>query len=86
VEIWIKQQAESNDASAAPGRTSASESLNNDDVLRLVGAKLPDAVIVSKIKTSRCDFDTSTNAVIQLKTAGVGDSVIQEMIECRKAK
>jgi hypothetical protein len=37
-------------------------------------------------KTSRCEFDTSTNAVIQLKTAGVSDSVIQEMIECRKTK
>jgi hypothetical protein len=49
---------------------------------------LPCPAILANVQvwTARCNFDTSTNAVIQLKAAGVGNSVIQQMIECKAAK
>jgi hypothetical protein len=47
----------------------------------MVQAKLGDAVIVAKIKSSPCKFDTSTDALIKLKQAGVSDAVLQAMAE-----
>jgi len=55
--------------------------LTNDKVIRMASAKLGDAVILGKIKTSQCSFDTSTDALIKLKNAGVSDAVLQTMIE-----
>jgi hypothetical protein len=55
--------------------------LTNDMVMRLVAAQLGDAVIVSKIKASQCNFDTSTDALVKLKQAGASNAVLQAMIE-----
>jgi len=55
--------------------------LTNDMVIKMAGAKLGDAVILAKIKTSQCNFDTSTDALINLKQAGVSDAVVQAMVE-----
>ena len=38
---------------------SAAEILSNASGIELQGLNLGDAVIIEKIKTSRCDFDTS---------------------------
>jgi tetratricopeptide (TPR) repeat protein len=62
----------------------AAQTLTNNDILSLAKAKLPAEVITSKIKTSACRFDTSADALIQLKQAGVPDSVIIAMMECGK--
>ena len=61
------------------------QTLTNADVIKMVQAKLGDAVIVSKIKTSTCRFDTSTDALIKLKQAGVSDKVLEAMTEAGHA-
>src|SRR5437899_2324990 len=55
--------------------------LTNDDVIKMVEGKLGDSVVVSKIKASPGKFDTSTDALIKLKQAGVSDPILQAMAE-----
>lgn len=50
--------------------------LTNKDVIALVQAGLSEQIIISKMRTSKCRFDTSTNALIQLKNAGASDGVM----------
>ena len=59
----------------------SAQTLTNADVIKMVQAKLGDAVIVSEIKHSTCKFDTSPHALIELKQAGVSDAVLQAMTE-----
>jgi hypothetical protein len=66
----------------APASTRASgEVIANADIVKLVQAKLSDAIIIAKIKSSLCRFDLSTDALIKLKDANISDSVIQAMTE-----
>jgi hypothetical protein len=65
-----------------PGDESA-EVLTNADVTRMVEAKLPEGVILSKIRGSACKFDTSTDALIKLKQAGATDAVLQALAESK---
>jgi len=65
----------------AGARAQAAAPLTNDDVIKMVQAKLPDGVIVAKIKSSPCKFDTSLDALIKLKQAGISDAVMQAMAE-----
>jgi hypothetical protein len=58
--------------------------LKNQDVISLAKAGLDDAIIVAKIGSSRCQFDTSTDALIELKQAGVSGAVIKAMIGAAK--
>src|SRR5260370_29965968 len=55
--------------------------LPNDEIIKLVLAKMPDSVVLAKIKSSTCEFDTSSDALIKLKQAGVSDAVLQAMVE-----
>src|SRR5229473_2766685 len=57
------------------------EALTNSDVLKMIEAKLADDLIVSKIKSSPGDFDTSIDAILKLKAAGASDAVIHAMVE-----
>ncbi len=68
-----EQQAQSGQSSPA--------GLTNEEVIKLVQAKLPDSVVLAKIKSSNCDFDTSPDALIKLKRAGVSDAVLQAIVE-----
>jgi hypothetical protein len=68
-------------ALASGGQAAGTAPLTNDDVIRMVQAKLPDAVVVAKIKSSPCKFDTSADTLIKLKSAGVSDAVLQAMAE-----
>jgi hypothetical protein len=63
------------------GEQRSSSSLTNDDIIKLVQAKLSDSVIIAKIKSSSTDFDTSPDALIKLKRAGVSDAVLQAIVE-----
>jgi hypothetical protein len=77
-------------AAAPPGHVHAQEraqakSLTNDDVVRMVQAKLGDSVIISEIKHSTCNFDTSPGALIKLKQAGVSDRVLEAMTAAEHA-
>jgi tetratricopeptide (TPR) repeat protein len=62
-------------------RQDASTSLTNNDIIKLVQARIADSIIIAKIKSSSCDFDTSTDALIKLKQTGVSDAVQQAMVE-----
>lgn len=55
--------------------------LTNEDVLKMVRAHLGNGVIIAKIRSSPCKFDDGTDALIQLKQAGVSDSVLQAMTQ-----
>ena len=71
--------------SAAPPQQPATTAqaprpLTNDDVLQMVEAKLATEVVVEKVKTSPCDFDTSPAALMRLKEAGVPDALLLLMV------
>ena len=61
-----------------------SEVLTNIEIIEMTKAGLGQKVILDKIKSSNCEFDTSSKSLIELKKAGVEDDVISEIIE--KAK
>lgn len=64
--------------------TAAAETVTNKDVLALLAAKLPAAVILAKVKSPPCKFDTGTDALIQLSKAGATPEVLSAMMECGK--
>ena len=55
--------------------------LGNRDILNMRGMRLSDSVVISKIKSSRCDFDTSPAALQKLRSAGLPDQIILAMIQ-----
>jgi hypothetical protein len=56
--------------------------LTNEDIVAMVKAELGDQVVIDKIKSSPGDnLDTSTDALIRLKEAGVSKAVIDAMIK-----
>lgn len=55
------------------------ETLTNDEVIAMLNAGLSTTVIVNKIRTSRANFDLSTNQLIRLKQAGLNDDILQAM-------
>jgi len=54
--------------------------LTNADILTMVKAKLPAAIIVEKINTSSCSFDTFPSVLAELKYRGVPDEVLMAMV------
>lgn len=71
-------------ASAMPA--SAQDTMNNDEVISLTKAGLNPSLIVGKIRTSKSNFDMSTDALIKLKQAGVSDDVVAAMLEAKSGK
>ncbi len=69
------------DSQAVQGQPSQAPSdvLTNRDVVNMARAKLGDAIILSKIKTSGGNFDTSVDGMLELNKAGVSKAVIQAM-------
>jgi tetratricopeptide (TPR) repeat protein len=57
------------------------QGLTNDDIIKMVQVKLGDSVIIAKIKSSACAFDTSVDGLSKLKQADVSDAVLQAMLE-----
>src|SRR5207247_985578 len=53
---------------------------NNDSIVKLHQLGFEDSVIIEKVRTSICKFDTSTDALMKLKEEGVSSSVITTMI------
>ena len=58
----------------------AQNSLTNKDIIDLTKAGIAEDIIVAKIRSSKASFDTSTPALIELKSAGISDTVIKEMV------
>lgn len=57
------------------------ETLTNEAVVVLIKAGLSPATVITKIKSSSTQFDVSTKGLIDLKSKGVPDDVIQAMVE-----
>lgn len=66
-------------AQQSPAST-VNAALTNADVQKMVEAKLADPIIVAKIRSSTCNFDTSTDALLKLKAAGISDAVLEAMV------
>ncbi len=58
----------------------AQTALNNDSIIKMVKAQLSDDVIVTTINASPGIYDTSPDALIALKQAGVGNRVIDALV------
>ena len=58
----------------------ADEVLTDSSIIELQGLNMGDAVIIEKIKTSQCNFDTSIEALKKLKAANVSGPVITAML------
>ena len=54
--------------------------MNNQDVIKLVKARISEDVIIAKIKQSKTRFDVSVDGLVTLKEAGVSDNVIAAMM------
>ena len=55
--------------------------LTNKDVIEMLHAGLTPEIVIAKIKSSSCDFDTSPEVLKQLKMANVPDAVILAMVQ-----
>ena len=58
--------------------------LRNEDVIKMAKAGLDDAIIVSKISSSKCQFDTSADTLVRLKQSGVSAAVLKAMVGAGK--
>jgi hypothetical protein len=58
----------------------AQQLLNNDAVVKLIKAGLSEDLIVSTINTQPGTYDTSTDGLIALKSAGVSDKVVSAIV------
>ena len=67
-----------------PVQPANADVLKNQDVISLVKAGLDDSIIITKIGSSRCLFDTSTDALIRLKQSGVSAAVLKAMMGAGK--
>lgn len=54
--------------------------LGNEDVIRMVRGGLSDATVIQAIDAAEPAFDTSPDALVKLKQAGVSEAVIQRML------
>jgi hypothetical protein len=54
--------------------------VRNQDVISLVKAGLDDEIVIAKIGSSKCQFDTSPEALTQLRQRGVSAAVIKAMV------
>lgn len=60
--------------------TSVPEVLTNESVVDMVKAGLDESVILAKITATPARFDTRTDALIELKRAGVPDRILAAMV------
>jgi hypothetical protein len=68
-------------ALSLPAATSlAQEVLTNDSVVQMIKGGLPESVVISKIRSTPTRFDLKTDALVNLKKAGVSDKVLEAMM------
>jgi hypothetical protein len=58
--------------------------LQNQDIIKMAKVGIDDATIIAKIGSSKCQFDTSTDALIQLKQSGVSPAVLKAVVAAGK--
>jgi hypothetical protein len=67
---------------SAPAKPPAAPApMTNQDVIKLVKAKISEDLIIAKIKKSKTRFDVSVDGLVALKEAGVSDSLIAVMMD-----
>lgn len=59
---------------------SAQQTLNNDSVIRMVKMGFQEDMIINAINRSPGTYDTSTDGLVALKNARVGDKVVSAMV------
>jgi hypothetical protein len=62
------------------------KSLTNADIVNMTAQGFDPTLIVKDIQSSSTDFDTSPQALINLKNAGVDQSVLEAMLAAQSAK
>ena len=72
-QMWVLREQ-------SAGTAPAGALLKNEDIVKMAKAGFDDAVIVAKIGSSKCQFDTSTDALIQLKQSGVSAAVLKAIV------
>ena len=60
--------------------------LTNQDILTMVRAKLPSSLIIEKINSSTCAFDTFPSVLAELKYKGVPDDVLMAMVKAPRGQ
>jgi len=63
-----------------PPATSNEDIIKNADIIKMVKAGIDGATIIAKIGSSKCQFDTSTDALIKLKQSGVSAAVLKAVV------
>jgi hypothetical protein len=84
VSLFFVLSAWSQEAVQAPTVQPAvaqSEVVTNQTVMDMINAKLPAEVVVTKIQTSKTDFDLSTDALVKLNQNSVPADVIKAMMQ-----
>lgn len=71
----------SKDVRPTPVPKSSISALTNDDILAMNGQRRGFELILKKINSTRCAFDTSPEALRRLHASGVSDKVILAMLE-----
>jgi hypothetical protein len=60
--------------------------LTNKEVIELVKAGLSEDIIIAKINSSKANFDTSSEALIELKNSAISDKILLVILESSKQK
>ena len=68
-------------ASAQESNESSIEILTNADVVLMSKTNLSKTLIINKIKDSKGAFDVSVQGLVNLKSAGVDEEIIETMLE-----
>lgn len=67
-------------------KPTADEILTNRGILDMLKGGLSSEIIIAKIQSSQCNFDTSPAALNEMKTAGTSDAVILAMVKAEKPR
>ncbi len=59
----------------------AAEILTNADIVKMVKAGISNEIIITKIKTTDCNFKLTVDEILKLKDEGVPEEVLNEMIK-----
>lgn len=85
-QIEDKASYEADQAQANEEKVAQQENANilkNADILEMTKSKISKAIIIQKIRNSKCSFDTSTAALSALTKAGVNEDVVMAMMDVK---
>ena len=82
-ENWVQTAQPPDSTAGSKGSTEKASGsvLQNQDIIKMAQAGLDDSIIISKIKSSRCQFDTAPDTLIELKKSGISSAVLKAMTE-----